>query len=534
MRKLVPILLALSGCAPAIHSTTTRTDGAARAERAERWWSDVAALSSDAMEGRLTGTPGYERAAAFVEQRLQALGLAPAGTDGFRQRIEFEEQRLDPATARVALVADGAATPLRSPEDLIVSRRLPLPERIDAPLVFIGYGLHMPEAGHDDLAGIDLRGKIAVFIAGAPLGAPGALASHARASRARLLAERGAVGSLSISTPRQLEAPWTRAIQAAGSSALYFADPELRLLPTRFFDASVNPATAERLFARSGRTFAEIAALSDASRPIAGFDLRQSLRATLAPQTSRLSSSNIIARLPGSDRRLAAENVVISAHLDGLGLASTGTGDRVHNGALDNAAGVSALLDIVAEFRRTGTRPRRSILFVFLTAEERGLLGARYFAQRPSVPSGSIVANLNYDMALPLYPLTGITVIGEGESSIGGDARAVAAEMGLPLVPDPFPNRNSFTRSDQYAFIERGIPAAAFKFGFAAGTPEAETERAWRATHYHGLTDDGTQPVFREDEIRLHDFIARLALRIANQERRPSWNEGSFFRRFAR
>jgi Zn-dependent M28 family amino/carboxypeptidase len=162
------------------------------------------------------------------------------------------------------------------------------------------------------------------------------------------------------------------------------------------------------------------------------------------------------------------------------------------------------------------------------------LLGARYFARRPTVPRDSIVADLNYDMALPLYPLTGIIVVGAEESGIGAEAAAVARSIGLPLVPDPFPNRNAFTRSDQYAFIEQGIPAAAFKFGFAAGTPQAETERAWRATHYHSPSDDGSQPVFREDEIRLHDFIAALALRIANAEARPRWNETSFFRRFAR
>ena len=184
--------------------------------------------------------------------------------------------------------------------------------------------------------------------------------------------------------------------------------------------------------------------------------------------------------------------------------------------------------------RRRGARPRRSLLFVFVTAEERGLLGARWFAQRPTVPRASIVADLNYDMALPLFPLTGVTVLGAEESSLGADARAVGAAMGLPLVPDPFPDRNSFIRSDQYAFIEAGIPAVAFKFGFAAGTPEAETERAWRATHYHAPSDDGSQPVFRADEIRLHDFIAALALRIADAEARPRWNDDSFFRRFAR
>ena len=203
-------------------------------------------------------------------------------------------------------------------------------------------------------------------------------------------------------------------------------------------------------------------------------------------------------RAAAGERPAAAAEQVCSAPISRVGIGQLCGGDRINNGALDNAAGASALLDIAAELRRTRARPKRSLLFVFVTAEEKGLLGARYFSRRPTVPRQSIVADLNYDMALPLYPLRSIIVIGAEESSIGADAAAAAQAIGIPLVPDPFPNRNSFTRSDQYAFIEQGIPAVAFKFGFAAGAPEAETERFWRATHYHspsttasaGLRDD--------------------------------------------
>jgi Zn-dependent M28 family amino/carboxypeptidase len=528
MRLILLILFVLSGCASAGLAPMSRE------QRAAAWWSDVTALSADSMEGRLTGTPGYDRAAAMVVERLRALGLEPAGSDGFYQRVEFEEQFLDPGAARLSLVSGRDEAPLRVPEDLLVSRRSPLPQRLDAPLVFVGYGLHIPEANHDDLAGQDLRGRIAVYVSGGPASISGPLKSHARAERARLLAERGAVGAIGITTAGQQETPWARSIASAGQSGMYFADPAIRNVPGAFFEASLDPAQAERLFVRSGRRFAELAALADASRAVPGFDLRQSLRGTLAPRVRRLASPNIVARLPGSDPRLRAEHVVLSAHLDGLGVGQAVNGDPIYNGALDNAAGAAALLDIAAELRRTRARPKRSLLFLFVTAEEKGLLGARYFSRRPTVSRQSIVANLNYDMALPLYPLRSIIVIGAEESSIGADAAAAARAIGLPLVPDPFPNRNSFTRSDQYAFIEQGIPAVAFKFGFAAGTPEAETERAWRATHYHSPSDDGSQPVFREDEMRLHDFIAGLALQIANGERRPTWNETSFFRRFAR
>ena len=527
MRLIFLLLFSLASCAHPL-------GGPASVEgRSARWWSDVAALSADGMEGRVTGSAGHARAAAFVVARLRSLGLEPAGSDGFYQPVEFEEQFLDPGAARMALVHGATETVLRVPDDLIVSRRSALPERIDAPLVFIGYGLHLPEAGHDDFAGVDLEGKIAVFVGGGPAGLSGALMSHARAERARLLAERGAVGAIGLTTPAALEIPWARSASSAFQSGLYFADPAIRPLGRPFLEASLDPASGERLFARSGKSFAEIAALSDASQALPRFALRQSLRGTLSPRRSRLASANIVARLPGRDPRLRAEHVVLSAHLDGLGIGAPVNGDSIYNGALDNAAGVAALLDIAGQLRRQRVRPRRSILFVFVTAEEKGLLGARYFARRPTVPRASIVADLNYDMALPLYPLRSVIVVGAEESSIGADARAVGEALGLPLVPDPFPARNSFTRSDQYAFIEQGIPSAAFKFGFAARTPEAETERLWRATHYHAPSDDGSQPVFREDEIRLHDFIMALAMRIADAAERPRWNETSFFRRFA-
>ncbi len=192
------------------------------------------------------------------------------------------------------------------------------------------------------------------------------------------------------------------------------------------------------------------------------------------------------------------------------------------------------MLDIAARLK-AGPRPRRSILFVFVTAEEKGLLGSRYFALRPTIPAGGrIVADLNLDMALPIFPLRSVIALGAEESSLGADVRAVGETMGLPIVPDPAPERNSFIRSDQYSFIREGIPALAFKFGFARDTPEAEVERVWRSTRYHAPSDDLSQPVERLDAVRLNDFVAELGLRVANAPERPRWGENSFFRRFAK
>jgi Zn-dependent M28 family amino/carboxypeptidase len=487
------------------------------------------------MEGRQTGTAGYDRAARYVVERLKAIGLQPVSGGDFLQPIAFQEQFVDSSASTAALVTGNGETPLRLPADLIVTRGAgPVPESVDAPLVFVGYGLHMPDVGHDDFAGLDLRGKIAVFVSGGPADVSGALKSHARGERPRLLAERGAAGSISLTTPKAVETPWSRRMAQAGHSGMYFADPALRSGGAPFFEALFDPAGSQKLFARSGRSFSDIAALADASKPLPTLDLKQRVRARIVSRRQPVTSANVVARLPGSDPRLRDEHVLLTAHLDHLGVGEPIDGDGLYNGAMDNAAGVAALLDIAQSYRERGQRPKRSMLFVFVTAEEKGLLGSRYYSLRPTVPKRSIVANLNFDMHLPIFPLRGVLAVGAEESTLGATASETGRAMGLPLMPDPFPDRNSFIRSDQYSFIREGVPALAFKFGFAKDSPEAEIERNWRSTRYHAPTDDLSQPVHIADAVRLNDFVADLALRVANAPERPAWLQQSFFRRFAK
>jgi Zn-dependent M28 family amino/carboxypeptidase len=520
-------LLSLSAC-------VTMPQPASEAERAERWWNDVAALADDAMEGRLTGTPGYQRSADYVVAQAREIGLQPAGSEGFFQPVAFEEQFVDHARSSASLVAGGRETRLDVPGDLLVGRGGGrVPERIDAPLVFVGYGLHIPEAGHDDFAGVDLKGKIAVVVSGGPETISGALKAHARRDRTRVLAERGAVGVLSLTTLKAVETPWSRSVAQAGQGGMYFAEATLRDVKTPFLSLSLNPETSQKLFAAGNTSFAALSAAADASRALPKVQLNASLRGSFAASQRQVVSSNVVARLPGSDPKLRDEHVVFSAHLDHLGVSSPIDGDGLYNGAMDNAAGVAGLLDIARSYKARGQRPKRSMLFVFVTAEEKGLLGSRYFALRPTVARRSMVANLNFDMALPIFPLKSVIALGAEESSLGAVAAAVGEAQGLPLVPDPFPDRNSFVRSDQYSFIREGVPALAFKFGFAKGSPEAEIERQWRSTRYHAPSDDLSQPVEKLDAVRLHDFVAELGWRVANAPQRPSWGDRSFFRRFA-
>lgn len=499
-----------------------------------RWWSHVETLAGPEFEGRLTGSPGHARAAAYAAGRFRAYGLKPAGTEGYLQPVTFVVQKVDAARSSVALVAGAETRALEVGPDIILGSRIPQLPTVEAPLAFIGYGLHLPEIGVDDFAGQDLRGKIAVYMNGGPGEISAALKSHSRGTQTwRAAQAAGAVGLISLSSPKTAEVPWARTIENSIQPGMYPADPTLQEAGAPKFSASFNPATAEKLFARSGHSFAEVVALADAAKPMAGFDLKVGLKANVAAIVSETTSQNVVARLPGSDPRLAAEHVVITAHIDHLGLNETGKGPAYYPGAMDNASGVASVLEVARQMASARVKPKRSVLFVLVTAEEKGLLGSKYFAERPTVPRGSVVANLNMDMALPLWPLTSVIVLGADESTLGDAARAAAKSQGLAMVADPYPDRNSFIRSDQYSFIRAGVPALAFKFGFKPGTPEADIERAWRSNRYHGLADDLSQPVERAEAVKFNAYMAAVVMQAANAPARPAWNAASFFKRFA-
>ncbi len=528
MMRARHFLLALAGAGSSIAAFAQPVDAGAA------WWKHVQILAADDMEGRATGTPGFDKAADYVIAQFKAVGLKPAGIDGFKQPVAFVEQTVLSDQSSAALVGATGETALSVPGDLIFSGGGgPVPEAIDAPLVFAGYGLHLPEAGYDDFAGLDLKGKIVVVVSGGPAEISGPLKSHARSERAAWLAQQGAVGLIGLVTPKQVEIPWPRRVNLAGVPALYFADAAMRETAAPFLGAQMDPAKSAMLFAGSGKDFAAIAAAADASQPIAGFDLALRLKASVATKRAPVNGTNIIAMMPGSDPKLKAQNVVLSAHLDGYGISTPVKGDAIYNGAIDNASGVASLIEIARTLKAGKVKPKRSILFTVVCAEEKGLLGARYFAKKPTVRKESLVADLNFDMALPIFPLVAVTPIGYDQSSLGKDAEAVSAAMNLPIWPDPFPDRNVFIRSDQYAFIKEGIPALFFKYGFKAGTPEAEVEKAWRANLYHSPFDDPQQPVMPAETAKLNAYVAAVALRVANGAERPAWNADSFFRRFA-
>jgi hypothetical protein len=510
--------------------------GAPAAEDGHRWWSYVKYLADDKLEGRNTGSEGYRKAAAYVAGEFERAGLRAAGTDGYLQPVKFRTRRIREEGCRVELVRNGAAEPLTLGEDLTISTRVDPAPALEAGLVFVGYGLVVPERNYDDLKGLDLRGKIVVYFSGSPSGIAGPLRAHYQSppERGKFLAKAGVIGVIAIPDPHHMDIPWPRIALARLQTSMVLAeaggtDDENGLR----FAGTFNPARTERLLAGTGHDLAELQALADAGKPLPRFALAASLRARTQVDRSEAESPNVVAVLPGSDAALASQFVVLSAHLDHLGAGEPIQGDRIYNGAMDDAAGVATLLDIACGFHESKTRLRRSILFLAVTGEEKGLLGSRYFAAHPTVNAKSVVADLNVDMFLPLYPLRSVTVYGLEESDLGDWIREAAAKMGVEVQDDPEPQRNSFIRSDQYSFIRGGVPSLAFKVGYQKGSPEEKTFKTWLRNRYHAPSDDAQQPVDLQAAADFNRLVRMLAESVANHAERPRWKADSFFRRFA-
>jgi hypothetical protein len=515
---------------------------AGRSARAEempdgrRWWSHVLVLADDKLEGRGTGTEGHRKAAEYVAREFERAGLQPAGADGYFQSIRLISREIDEAHSSLTLVRGaGTEEPLVLGQDAILSSRVEPPPALEAEMVFAGHGLQTPEAGIDDFAGLDVRGKLVVFLTGAPPSVPGPLAAHnqAPAERAALLERLGAIGFVSIQNPKNMDIPWERAALARSMPSMSLADPALDEARGLKLAVVINPAHADKLLAGSGHTFREVLDAANSDERLPHFAIPARLKVAAAVKRADVLSQNVVAVLPGSDPKLKGEYVVFTAHLDHLGVGKPIHGDAIYNGAMDNASGIAAMLDVAALLEERGTRLRRSVLFVAVTAEEKGLLGSKFFANHPTVDRRSIVANINTDMFMPLFPLKKLTIYGMDESDLGAEAAAAAESMGVQPQRDPEPFRNVFIRSDQYSSIRRGVPALAFKVGFDKGSAGEKVQKQWLTERYHAPSDDVAQPVDKQAAGRFDALMARVLERIANRDSRPRWKDSSFFTRFA-
>lgn len=518
----------------------------------DRWWAHIAYLADDKLQGRNVGTPGFAAALDYVEGQFKEIGLTPAGANGYRQPVALESRELVAADSTLALVRDGKDHPLAIGTDASLSPRGELNGSLDAPLVFVGYGLSVPEAGWDDFAGLDLHGKIAVYVnAFPPVTVSDNVKSHVNTADQRWLALKaaGAIGIATIAGPRPAGAPGGapaaagRGGNAAGRGGLggafpprptvELADPDLQASRGEAVAITLTAAGAAAVLDGSGHTLEELNQLVADHKPLPRFALPGTLKAHATLTRESIASANVVGMVEGSDPALKSEYVIMSAHLDHLGVGRPVNGDDIYNGAMDDASGIASIIETARLLKTSGVKTRRSVIFLAVTAEEKGELGSQYFAAHPTVPFNRIVADLNLDMFLPLYPLKVIEVQGLAESSLGQSAREAAQSLGVGVQTDREPDQNRFIRSDQYSFIRRGIPSLAFKFGYEFGSPEETIRKNWVRDVYHKPNDDLKQPVDREAAALFDEVIMRLLQRVANDPARPTWNQDSFFKRFA-
>jgi Zn-dependent M28 family amino/carboxypeptidase len=502
----------------------------------QSWWRHVKFLADDNLEGRETGSEGLRKAEAYVVEQFSNAGLQPAGTSGFYQPVKFISRQIVEKDSSASLLVSGKSEPLTLGDDAYFSTRAELSsEEITASLVFVGYGLKIPEKNYDDLSGLDLHGKIVVYLAGSPSDIPTALSSHYQTigERWKSLKQAGVIGIITIPNPASMDIPWSRMSLNRAHPSMDLADPEFNETQGLKMAMTFNPAQAEKLFAASGHTFDEIAALGKDRKPLPHFPLGVSFKAHASVKSTSVESANIIGKLPGNDPALKNEYVVISAHIDHIGIGEPVNGDRIYNGAMDNASGVAVLLDLAGQWNTHPEQLRRSILFAVVTAEEKGLLGSKYFAAHPTVPPKSMIADINIDMFLPIAPLKVLKVPGLAESDLGDRARDAAQLFGVRVQPDPEPLRNVFIRSDQYNFIRHGVPALKLDVGFDPGSPEQKIFKDWLTNRYHAPSDDLAQPVDLASAALYEEIVRQLLISVANANARPQWKPDSFFRRYA-
>jgi hypothetical protein len=491
-------------------------------------------LASDAMRGREAGTRDFDVAAEYAAAQMLAAGLKPAGTQGWFQPVKLVSYRPSEKAAWTLMRGD-AAVPLQFGVDFVNGAVPSSPEfAATGGVVFAGYGIVYPEGKRDDYKGLDVKGKIVAILSGVPSGLPNEVNAHFGDDdqKARLAQARGAKAVIVLETAtRHEEFPfdalvpywdYERSTWAGADGAAKATAPGAPVV------GYVSLTGAEKLFQGAKIKWSEVLAAERKGAKLPTGPLPGTLSVASRTRLRMTDSRNVIGVLEGSDPTLKADHVVLSAHLDHVGVGEPDAkGDRIYNGAMDNAIGVATILEVARAFQKSGTAPKRSILFVALTAEEKGLIGSDYFARNPSVPKGSIVADLNIDMPILTYPLQDLVVLGAERSSIGPAVAAAAASEGLQIVPDPAPEEMFFVRSDHYSFVQAGVPAVSVDSG-PGGAGDA-AQKDFLANHYHKPSDQIDLPIdwpSAAKYMRVNYAAARL---IADAPERPRWNPGDFF-----
>jgi hypothetical protein len=490
-------------------------------------------LASDAMKGREAGSPEYDIAAQYVASRFFAAGLKPGGDDGgYLQKVPLVSYKAAGQGDFIWSDAKGTPSPLVFGEDFVPAANPAAAETsVSAPVVFIGHGIVAPQYGVDDYKGADVRGKIVAYFGGAPkrFGGEERADFGSGSTKAAIAAAHGAVGVIALETPGARGPGFARMTQFYDNPRMTWATPEGMGGATGApVLGTISQAGAAKLFAGARTPWSKIAAeiQKDAPtfKPVA---LKGTLSVATKTSFTPAASSNVIGIIPGSDPVLGKEVVVLSAHLDHIGTRAGGDGDRINNGALDNAIGIASLIEEAKRFVASGVAPKRTVMFLAVTGEEKGLVGSDYFANHPTVPLKSIVADVNLDMPILTYPFEDMIVFGAERSTLGPIVRDAVGQIGVSLSPDPMPEQGIFVRSDHFRFVQKGVPSV-FLWPGQKG-PGKEAVEHFMSTNYHRPSDDLTQPILWDQGIRFVDVNYRIARAIADAPDRPVWNKGDYF-----
>lgn len=529
-------LFAASVAAPAsaldAEAKAALSQAASSPSAAERIEADVVYLADDKREGRETGSQGYLDAANYVAARFEKLGLKPGVDGAWFQDVNFRGARRDMSAAQVELIgAGGERETLVHLEDYIIGRPMRAAAfDITAPAVFAGFGIVDEASGYDDYKDLDVDGKIVVVFGGAPA----AFDSERRAylgsgdRKDKLAAERGAVGMIAVRTiDAENRSPWKRAVSNPSALSMTWLEPNGAPHASPIdAGAYMSASGAAKLFDGAKKSFAAVKADAEKGK-VAGFDLPGTVRLKGASVFEEATSPNVIGVIEGSDPVLKNEAVILTAHLDHIGVKPAKAGeDVINNGAIDNALGVATFLDVARAFRE-GAPPKRTIIIVALTGEEKGLLGADYFARYPATDGKRMVANVNLDMPMALFPFTDVIAFGAEHSTLGPLVEKAAAEMDVKLSPDPIPEEGIFTRSDHYRFVQQGVPSVYIMLGYENGGEAAFGD--FLKNHYHQPSDQLSLPIDYEVAARFADLNYCIARAIADAGAAPAWNEGDYF-----
>ncbi|MGE7205957.1 M28 family peptidase [Sphingomonas sp. NPDC019816] len=491
-------------------------------------------LASDAMAGREAGTRDYDIAAQYVAAQFYAAGLRPGGdAGGYLQKVPLVAYNVADKGSAMWTPAGGQAQELVFGEDFVPA---PVPDKretsLSAPVVFVGYGIDAAQYGLTDYKGVDVRGKIVAFVPGTPSGLDGEARAFfgSAANKASLAAAKGAVGAIQIDMPRAggRQRPFALLTRTYDAPRVTWANPDgtaHAMTPTTPVLGTLSQAGAAKLFGKNwDMAMKAAAATKPAYKPILAKG-----QMTVATKTSfkPMDSSNVIGIIPGSDPKLKDQVVVLSAHLDHIGVNEGGDGDRINNGALDNAIGIASLIEEAKRFKAAATPPKRTVMFLAVTAEEKGLVGSDYFANHPTVPLKSIVADVNLDMPILTYKFEDMIVFGADRSTLGPIVRKAVGSLGLPVSPDPMPEEGIFVRSDHFRFVQKGIPSV-FLWPGQAGPGKAAVAD-FMGHRYHRPGDEIDQGIDWSQGPRFVSVNYAIAREIADGAERPVWNKGDYF-----